>query len=69
MARKQFDVRVEDDGTASINTGDLKGEHHHAADDFLKYLIEELGGDYTVKSTKLHRHADGTTNSHSHEEA
>jgi hypothetical protein len=60
------------DGTIRAETGDMGGVAHKAADDFLKYLAELLGG--TVTDAKVerghqhhhdHRHGD-TDHHHSH---
>lgn len=56
MAKRSFDVRIEEDGTVAVTTGDMSGEHHKSCDDFLRELEELLGGEVKVKSTKEHHH-------------
>lgn len=59
MANKvNFGVQVLDDGRIKVDTGDLKGPHHHSADGFMKLLSELMGGPIDVKSTKglVHHH-------------
>lgn len=66
MAKAQFEVTIEEDGTVSISTGNLQGPSHHSADDFIKMLQVTLGHDFTVKRNKghIHSHSDGVTHQH-----
>ena len=69
MAKAQFDVTIEEDGQVTVNTGNLQGDSHHAADAFVKFLQDSLGSHFTIKSTKgvAHHHHHGEQ--HQHEEA
>ena len=60
--------KIEEDGTVSIDTGDLSGPNHLAADELLKELAEVLGGPVTVKNKSkfIHTHADLGSALHQH---
>ena len=65
----QMNVRVLDDGTVRVETGDMGGVSHKAADDFIKELQRLMGGaPAEVKSTKghAHQHAHGHEHGHDH---
>jgi hypothetical protein len=62
-----MDVVVLPDGTIKVVTGDMGGPAHKAADDFLKLMVELMGGE--VKEEKVreghHEHHD---HDHDHEQ-
>lgn len=71
MSKKMtIDAKIEEDGTVTITTGDLSGEYHKTADEFLKFLAELMGGPVEARpikgAAKLHSHGHG--HSHSHED-
>ena len=70
MARKEFDVEVLDDGKISVSMGDMGGESHVNADQFLKVLQELMGAKAEIRSTKAshqhHGHSHGKGDQHHH---
>ncbi len=62
-------VKIREDGSFVVTTGDLKGEHHCSADDLLK-TVESLGLHLDeVKSTKGSLHGHSHEHGHSHGES
>ena len=65
LPKETMDVRVLEDGTVRVETGNMgAGVAHKGADDFLKELARLLGGEEEV--TKL-KHAHGHHHDHAHE--
>lgn len=56
MAQRSMDVKIETDGKISLNTGDMSGEHHMSAQEFLDGVAFLLGQTWESKSTKTHHH-------------
>ena len=56
---KQLDITFLDNGEVKVETGDLSGPNHKAADEFVKLLQTLLGGSCEVekiKHTHTHHH-------------
>lgn len=67
MANKaEFDIEILPDGKMKIQTGDLSGEHHVSADNFLELLQKLLGGPTVKKSLKGHGHVHSHGEAHHH---
>ena len=54
--KAEMDLTILEDGTISIKTGNLQGEHHASADEFIKLVAALAGGTRETKSTKEHHH-------------
>jgi hypothetical protein len=54
--KAEMHLTILDDGTISIKTGNLAGEHHASADEFIKLVHQLAGGDRETKSTRDHGH-------------
>ena len=54
--RVEMEVTILDDGVISIRTGDLSGEHHASADEFIKLIHQLAGGKRETKSLREHHH-------------
>ena len=63
MAKGQIEVEVLEDGRLVVNTGDMSGPNHKAADEFLKLLQTLMGGEVETEKTK---HAHGH-HAHTHD--
>lgn len=63
----QMSVTILDDGTVRMETGDMGGVTHKAADDFLKEVQRLLGGAVEVKSTKGQAHHHHHDHEHGHD--
>ena len=49
-------LTILEDGTISIQTGNMAGEHHASADEFIKLVQQLAGGARETKSTREHGH-------------
>ena len=54
--KAEMTLTILDDGTISIQTGNLAGEHHASADEFIRMVHELAGGARETKGTKEHHH-------------
>ena len=54
--KAEMELTILDDGTISIATGNLAGEHHASADEFIKLVHQLAGGARETKSTREHHH-------------
>lgn len=70
LGKGQMGVQVLADGVIRVETGDMGGVAHKAADDFLKELARLMGGDVEVKQVQgvRHTHAHDHGDHHHHEE-
>jgi hypothetical protein len=56
-------IEILPDGRVKVDTGDLSGAQHMSADQFLRFLASECGGEWTTKKklrgavTKVAAHA------------
>ena len=50
MKETKIELEVLEDGTVKVSTGDIEAAHHGNADDLLKWLTGQLGGE--VKKQK-----------------
>lgn len=71
MSKKEFDVEILPDGTVKVDFGDMGGEHHLAADQFLAMIKNKMGGTVTVankraQGTHSHHHDHGHEHGHDH---
>lgn len=68
LGKGQMSVRILADGTVRVETGDMVGVTHQAADAFLKDLAKLLGGveDITKAEHGHHHHHDHTDHHHHH---
>ncbi len=69
--QSQMDIKILSDGTVSIKTGNMQGEHHVSADELLNDIAAGVGGERTIESTKgkhhhHHHHAHEATHGHHH---
>lgn len=62
MAEMQLEIL--EDGTISIKTGNLAGEHHASADEFIKLVQQLAGGARDTQSTRQHHHHHNDTHQH-----
>ena len=60
----EMHLTILDDGTISITTGNLAGEHHASADEFIKLVEKLAGGGRDTKSTRDHGHQHGHHHGH-----
>lgn len=70
MKMTEISWEILEDGTVSVDTEDLSGPNHYAADELLKELSESLGGVTVVKKKhKFHVHHDlsGALHEHTHD--
>jgi hypothetical protein len=57
MPKGEIDVQILDDGRLRIETGDMGGVAHKAADDFLKFCEQMMGGAVErAKAEHAHQH-------------
>ena len=54
--KAEMELTILDDGTISITTGNMAGEHHASADEFIKLVHQLAGGARETKSTREHHH-------------
>ena len=47
--KAEMELTILEDGTISINTGNMAGEHHASADEFIK-LVHQLAGGAAKRS-------------------
>lgn len=52
----EIDVRVLADGTLRIESADMSGVAHKAADEFFKEVTRLLGGDFSDTKLRPHSH-------------
>ena len=55
--KAEMNIVIREDGSLVITTGDLQGEHHAKADEFMAMVEKLMGGPVEVKSTKGHHHS------------
>lgn len=67
LGHNEMTIRVLEDGTLRIETGDMGGVAHKQADDFLKEVQRLMGGQVEVtKSKDAHHHHHGHDQAHDH---
>lgn len=69
LKTNEFQVTVLEDGTVKVETGSVGGPEHMAAERFLVWLAEQLGGGSTrtrLSHGHVHEHAHG--HDHEHDE-
>jgi hypothetical protein len=64
--KAEMTLTVLEDGTLKIETGNLAGDHHASADEFIRELHKLLGGKRETKSTKEHHHHHQHQHEHHH---
>jgi hypothetical protein len=52
--KAEMQLTILEDGTISIQTGNMAGEHHASADEFIKLVHQLAGGGREMKSTREH---------------
>ena len=63
--KAEMQIEILADGQIKITTGNLQGEHHTNADEFIKLITQLAGGARETQSTKEHHHHH---HSHGHQE-
>lgn len=62
MQKGEVGLEILSDGRIKIETGDMGGPNHKAADDFIRTIQELMGGEVVTQSTKhAHHHHHHTT--------
>lgn len=57
MAQDNFTVEILSDGSVKVITDGISQPNHRAADEFLKFLAEKLGGEVeTIKRPQAYHH-------------
>jgi hypothetical protein len=54
--KAEMQVTILEDGTISVQTGNMAGEHHASADEFIKLVQQLAGGERQTRSTRQHHH-------------
>ena len=54
--KAEMELTVLEDGTISIKTGNMAGEHHASADEFIKLVEQLAGGGRETKPNRDHHH-------------
>ena len=54
--KAEMELTILPDGTIKVNTGNMAGEHHASADEFLKLVHQLAGGARETKSTRDQAH-------------
>ena len=68
LGKGEIDITILADGTCRIETGNMAGVKHQAADQFIKELERLMGGDVKIERTKSsHLHAHDHTHGHEHQ--
>jgi hypothetical protein len=55
-SKAQMELTILEDGTIKIATGNMAGEHHASADEFIKLVHQLAGGARETMSTREHHH-------------
>ena len=64
--KAEMELTILEDGTIKINTGNMAGEHHASADEFIKLVQQLAGGARESKSTREHHHHHHGHHNHEH---
>jgi hypothetical protein len=64
MGKGEMTIEILEDGTIKVQTNDMSGPGHKAADDFLSMIARLAGGEVTEEKIG---HAHHHQHSHSHE--
>jgi len=64
--KAEMQLTILEDGTISIQTGNMAGEHHASADEFIKLVQQLAGGARDTKSTREHHHHHHGQEEHHH---
>lgn len=56
--------KIEEDGTITVETDQIAGQHHISADELLRFVREKMGGEHKVEKRR-----QGVTHHHEHEHA
>ncbi len=54
--KAEMELTILGDGTITIKTGNMAGEHHASADEFIKLVQQLAGGTLDTQSTRQHQH-------------
>jgi hypothetical protein len=68
MSLNEIRMRIEKDGTITVDTGSFEEEVHLSAENFVKEVFEAIGGEPKVIERKRpeleHSHLDGVQHTH-----
>ncbi len=62
--KAEMELTILEDGTISIQTGNMAGEHHASADEFIKLVHQLAGGARDTQSTRAQHHHHHHQNQH-----
>jgi hypothetical protein len=62
--KAEMQLTILEDGTISIQTRNMAGDHHASADEFIKLVHQLAGGARETKSTREHHHHHGHHDHH-----
>ncbi len=70
MNKGEMEVKVLEDGTLRMESADMSGVAHKAADEFFKEVTRLLGGEFTDTKLRPHTHThDENEHNHHHHHA